>query len=214
MEISTITGPIATGYFHLAVIAASLVWTSAGVYRTRHNKTLDSNLKASRISKRYEFPSQIARTAALAFAVAAALGGEFDQWYTVALTGCAFLLGLTRLANNLEWRHIALHQVNLLVTASLLLLVADEVFPVLKLGSTYRPTSMVVGAIVCLLAATLAALVTPREWTPPAISFEILHRPADAGPSPEETCSWWTKFLSYGFLNALIWKGELSPPAC
>lgn len=209
--IGDITDAVATGYVHLAVLAVSLIWTASAVRSSWYHKPAASNFKASQISKRYEFPSQVARTAALAFTIAAALRGDFQQWYNVALVACALVLGLTRLANDLQWRHTALHQVNLLIGMSFLLLVASEVLPMLDLGSTYRPTDMAVGAIISLAAASVIALCTPREWAPPAVNFDLIQRPVDAGPSPEETCSWWTKFLSYGFLNSLVWKGSRRP---
>lgn len=205
--ISDITHAVATGYLHIAILALSLLWATVGVRRSRHNKPAASNFKASRIDKRYEFASQVARTTALAFTIAAAVTGDFQQWYNVTLVACALLLGLTRLANDLDWRHIALHQVNFLTTASLLLLVAGEVLPMLDLASDSRPTDAAFGAMVSLAAAVVVALCTPREWAPPSVNFELIQRPIDAEPSPEETCSWWTKFLSYGFLNPLVWKG-------
>lgn len=209
--ISDIAHAVATGYPQLVVLALSLIWTAAGVRRSWHYKPTASNFKASRISKRYEFPSQVVRGAALAFTIAAAAVGDFQQWYNAALVACAVVLSLTRLANDLQWRHTALHQVNLLIVASFLLLLAGQVLPMLDLSSTFRPTDMAVGAIISLAAATAIALCTPREWAPPPVSFDLIQRPEDAGPSPEETCSWWTKFLSYGFLNSLVWKGSRRP---
>lgn len=160
---------------------------------------------------RYEIPSQVARFIALAFIVAAALKGDSQQWYNVVIVGCAFALGLTRLANNLQWRHIALHQVNYLITVSLLLLVAGDLLPMLEIHSTYRPNVSVTGAIVSLTAATLIALWTPREWVPPPINFDLSQRSADAGPAPEEICSWWNLYLTYEWLTPLVWKGLLLP---
>jgi hypothetical protein len=78
----------------------------------------------------------------------------------------------------------------------------------LELHSTYRPGNVAIGAIASLAAANLVALCTPREWAPPAISFELIQRPAEAGPAPEETCSWWNAYLSYEWLTPLIWKGS------
>lgn len=192
---------------HIFILAISLVWTAASLSRSRHIRLAASNFKASRISKRYEFPSQVARIAALAFTVAAAVRGDSQQWFNVALIACAVLFGLTRLAHNLQWRHIALHQANFLIAASLLMFVAGEILPMMEIHSSYRPADLAVASMAFLVAACLIALWTPREWAPPAISFELTQRPVDAGPAPEEICSWWTKYLSYGFLTTLVWKG-------
>lgn len=198
-----------SGSFHIALLAVSLAWTAANVHSSRRVKT-DALPKASRISLRYELPSQIARSAALAFTIAAALRGDSQQWYTLMLLGYAFLLGLTRLANNLQWRHIALHQLNFLVSACLLLLVLGQLLPTVVIDTTYRLSAMTGGAIVSLFAATVIALWTPREWTPPPINFDLIQRPADAEPAPEESCSWGALYLTYEWLTPLVWTGKSS----
>lgn len=205
--IDDIAGAVKSAYFHAALLALSLAWAGASVHRSRQIPPDASHAKASQISFSYELPSQLARAAALAFTVVAAMRGDSDQWYNVVLLVYAFFLGLTRLANNLLWRHVALHQVNFLIGACLLVLALGELLPTLVIGSTHRPSALVVGAIVSLFAATLIALTTPREWTPPPINLDLPQRPADAGPAPEEVCSWWTLYLSYEWLTPLVWKG-------
>ncbi|KAF3767843.1 P-loop containing nucleoside triphosphate hydrolase protein [Cryphonectria parasitica EP155] len=166
-----------------------------------------SSSKAARIQKRYEIPAQVARITALACTIAAAVRGDAQQWHGALLVACAVILGLTRLANDPHWRHIALHQVNFLLVISLLLLATVEILPMLELRSAYRPAGVVTGAIISLAAAVLIASWTPREWNPPAVSFDLLQRTPDDGPAPEETCSYWTKFLTYEWLTPLVWKG-------
>lgn len=192
---------------HVALLALSLIWTGASLRHSRQGRTATALPKASQISFAYELPSQLARSAALAFTIVAAVRGQSSQWYNVLLLGYAFLLGLTRLANNLQWRHVALHQVNYLIGACLLMLVLGELLPTLVIASTYRPSAMVVGAIVSLVVAILVALWTPREWAPPPVSFHLIQRPADAGPAPEEVCSWWTLYWTFEWLTPLVWKG-------
>lgn len=195
-----------TGYLQFILLAISLIWLGASFYRSRSTELAHSS-KASKIRKRYELPSQIARSAALAFTVVAAVRGAPQLWPNVALTGVAVLLGLTRLTNNQNWRHLALHQVNFLNTVALLLLAAAQLLPMLEIASAHHPTDAVIGAIVSLGAAVSIALWTPREWAPPAASFEIAHRSVDAGPAPEETCSWGNLYLTFEWLTPLIWKG-------
>lgn len=201
---------ICTGYLHLAALAISLVWLAAAVQNSRHTKLAHFN-KAVRTLKRYELSSHIARCAALAFAILAAVRDASELWYTVALTGLAVLLGFTRITNNLKWRHIALHQVNFLNTVGLLLLAAAQLLPMLDLHTSYRPADAVVGALVSLGVTALIALWTPREWAPPAVDFDISRQSADAGPAPEETCSWGNLYLTFEWLTPLIWKGCRGP---
>ncbi|KUI68518.1 ATP-binding cassette transporter abc4 [Cytospora mali] len=205
--ITDVSNLVKTGYFHIAILVISLLWTIASVRASQRIKVAPPTIKASQISVGHEICSQITRAAALAFTIVSALRGETRQWFNAALIGCAFILGLTRLANDLRWRHTALHQVNFLVGMSLLLLAAGDLLPTLELHSSYRPSDMEIGAISSLAAANIIAICTPREWAPPAISFELIQREAGAGPAPEETCSWFNLYLTFEWLTPLIWKG-------
>lgn len=82
----------------------------------------------------------------------------------------------------------------------------------LVIGSTYRPTDMTISAIISLSAAVVIALITPREWAPPPVHFNLIQRPTDAGPAPEEISSWFDLYLSYAWLTPLVWKGTPSNP--
>lgn len=208
--ISALANFISTGYLHVASIAISVIWLAAAAHRSRHIKLVHSS-KAIRTLKRYELPSHVARCATLAFAILAAVRDAPELWYTVALTGLAVLLGLTRITNNLKWRHLALHQVNFLNFMSLLLLAAGQLLPILDLHTSYRPTDAVVETLVSMSVTGLIALCTPREWAPPAADLDISQRPADAGPAPEETCSWGNLYLTFEWLTPLIWKGCRGP---
>ncbi|KUI56827.1 ATP-binding cassette transporter abc1 [Cytospora mali] len=205
--ITDVSNLVKTGYLHIAILVISLLWTTASVCASQRIKVAPPTIKASQISVGHEIFSQITRAAALAFIIVAALRGEAQQWFNVTLVGCAFIIGLTRLANDLKWRHTALHQVNFLAGTSLLLLAAEELLPTLELHSSYRPGNMEIGAIASLAAANIIAICTPREWAPPAISFELIQREAGAGPAPEETCSWFDLYLTFEWLTPLIWKG-------
>ncbi|KAJ4390767.1 hypothetical protein N0V93_004365 [Gnomoniopsis smithogilvyi] len=199
-----------TGYLQYTSLVISILWLATAFYRSRKTELAHSS-KASRIRKRYELPSQITRSAALAFLIVAVVKGASQLWPNVILTGLAGLLGLTRLTNNLKWRHVALHQANFLNTVSFVLLVAAQLLPLLEIDTTYHLTDAVIGAIASLGAVLVIALCTPREWAPPAASFEIAHRSVDAGPAPEETCSWGNLYLTFEWLSPLIWKGCRRP---
>ncbi|ROW09469.1 hypothetical protein VMCG_02442 [Cytospora schulzeri] len=205
--ITDVTYIAKTGWLQVAFLVISLLWTIDSLRASRRIKVAPSSSKATQISVGFELCSQITRAVALAFIIVAAVEGDSKHWYNVALISCAFTYGLSRLFNDPKWRHTALHQVNFLLGTSLLLLAATEVLPMLELHSTYRPGNVEIGAIASLAAANLVALCTPREWAPPATSLELLQRTAEVGPTPEETCSWFTSYLSYEWLTPLIWKG-------
>jgi ABC-type multidrug transport system fused ATPase/permease subunit len=212
--IQTITDLATSGWLQVAVLVVSFLWTLASLRASTSIRLAPHHAKASQISVGYELCSQVTRACALACIVIAAVRGgsnNTQQWYTVALVAGAFVFGLTRLAGGLRWRHIALHQTNFLLGSSLLLLAAAEVLPLLEMHSTYRPPDMVVGALVSLTAANLVASITPREWAPSPVIFEVLDAPEKVAPAPEETCSWWTLYLTFEWLTPLIWKGCRRP---
>ncbi|KAJ9131796.1 ABC multidrug transporter [Pleurostoma richardsiae] len=51
------------------------------------------------------------------------------------------------------------------------------------------------------------AFTTPREWTPPRLSFGLAHR-EEAKASPEQTCSYFSYYVSYEWLTSIILKGS------
>lgn len=208
--IQAVTDFVDTGYLQFIFLAISLLWLAAAFYQSRNVERAHSS-KASKIRKRYELPSQITRSAALAFLVVAAVRGVPQLWPNAILTGVAVVLGLTRITKNLNWRHVALHQVNFLNTASFVLLVAAQLLPLLEIGTAYRPTDTIIGAIASLGASLLIALWTPREWAPPTANFEMAQRSVETGPAPEENCSWGNLYLTFEWLTPLIWKGSRRP---
>lgn len=208
--IEAVTTIIGKGYLQIVFLAISLAWLAAAFYSSRNTELAQPN-KAFRTSKGYELASQVARAATLAFTVLAAVRSAPELWYSVALIAVAVLLGLSRLTNNLKWRHIALHQVNLLNAVALLLLAAAQLLPMLNIHTTYRPARAVIAALASLGVTNLIALCTPREWAPSAASFDMSQRSPDAGPAPEETCSWANLYLTFEWLTPLIWKGCRGP---
>lgn len=201
---------VATGYLHVAFIAICLVWTITAIHRSGSVKIAPVSLKASRISKRYELPAQVIRAGALAYSIVTAVQATSQpwHWYNAVLVGFAVFFGLARLTSNTKRRHIALHQANFLVLVALLLLAIGELLPMAVLQSPYRSSNAAMGALAFLAASVLLAVCTPREWMPPAVSLDLFKRPADEGPAPEETCSWWTKYITYEWLTPVIWKGK------
>ncbi|KAG4441997.1 hypothetical protein IFR05_002523 [Cadophora sp. M221] len=53
----------------------------------------------------------------------------------------------------------------------------------------------------------LISAFTPQEWASPSVSLDLIHRDRNDGPSPEETCSYFSYYLSYGWITNVIFKG-------
>lgn len=151
-----------SGIIQLALIVALLLWVVGTTVRRETPEDAALRLRASRIRPGYEIAAQLAQAIAIAFLTTAAFHDP-AQWLNVVSVGFAFLLGLSRLSVSLKWRHTALHQVNAILTVSLILLLADYLLPHLKTGLDHELEPAKLGAVCALGAAVTVAAFTPRE---------------------------------------------------
>lgn len=186
------------------MLIISAIWVAVRVLRWPKTSRKSAS-KASSISWPYELLSQAARAASVVFAALAYFRGHAHGLNVIVLA-YGLLMGLVRLINNLEWRHVALHQVNFVYTSMLLILAAAQFLSCIQVGGECSHGSSLVGAIVALSAAFIIAFVTPREWLPPRAGRDV---PPSAlqEPAPEETCSWYNYYCSYEWMTPIIWKG-------
>lgn len=165
--------------------------------------------KASSIKWPYEVASQATRIASLVFLIVALVQGRVHLLNVVAVA-YAFVLGLLRpLSNDLAWRHLILHQVNYVLTATFFVLVAAQLLPCIQIDTDQCIADVgVIGFVSSLGASVVVALITPREWVPPTIKHEIPgYTEQNEEPAPEETCSWFNYYFTYEWLTPLVWKG-------
>ncbi|PTB70909.1 P-loop containing nucleoside triphosphate hydrolase protein [Trichoderma citrinoviride] len=167
-----------------------------------------SRSKASSIKWPYEVASQAARIASLVFLTVALVQGRVHLLNVLAVA-YAFVLGLIRpLSNDLIWRHLVLHQINYVVTATFFVLMAAQLLPCIQIDTDQCIRDVgVVGFMSSLGAAVVVALITPREWVPPTVKHEIPGYTEQNEPAPEETCSWFNYYFTYEWLTPLVWKG-------
>ncbi|KAK3368951.1 hypothetical protein B0T24DRAFT_345332 [Lasiosphaeria ovina] len=199
-----------SGHCQLVLVVVLLLWTAAELIRRSEPGAPAVKAKGHKLRLAFEIASQVSRGSALAFIIVAAWSST-RQWFNVATLGYAFFLGLLRIVLKNKWRHVALHQVNLLLLSSLVLLVVGHLLPSLVVGSGYTATKVELGAIGCSTTAVLVALLTPREWVPPPIETPIHQKVPEPVPSTQETCSWFENFFTYGWVTPLIWKGYRNP---
>ena len=129
------------------------------------------------------------------------------DWANVAILAYAFLLGLVRLVNDIEWRHVALHQVNFTLAGAWLIIVVGELIPAVDADADFGLNIMMICSVATLSAAVFVALVTPRDWMPPSLNLDFSEKTGAQKPSPEETCSWLEYYVTYEWLTPLLWKG-------
>ncbi|KAH7165601.1 P-loop containing nucleoside triphosphate hydrolase protein [Dactylonectria macrodidyma] len=187
------------------VLILSLSWITVRLVQLRR-EIFVHRLKASKIHWPFELLSQVARLASVSFLSIAYVEGR-AHLLNVIVPAYAFFLGLLRLVNDLQWRHVALHQVNFVFTAMLLLLVTAHSLPCIQIGSQCMRDASLIGAISVLTLTFVLAIMTPREWVPPKIDMDIPGCSPGDEPSPEESCSWLTYYCTYEWLTPTIWKG-------
>ncbi|KAH8166726.1 hypothetical protein CIB48_g1479 [Xylaria polymorpha] len=195
------------GYLQFTIVVVSFLLLVRYFLQRSYSKISHPETNTSIISLPYEICGQVFRAAALALMVVAAvqLGGK---WSNVTTLIYAFFLGLLRLFNDLEWRHIALHHVNFVLGSVLLVVVVGELLPYADLTYSLGDLSPVmIGSIATLAAAVLVAASTPRSWIPPSIHLDLSEKIPTREPSPEETCSWLGYYVTYEWLTPLLMRG-------
>ncbi|KAI0398846.1 ABC transporter [Xylaria palmicola] len=194
------------GYLQLTIVVASFLLLVRYFLKRPYARVSLPETNASGISLPFEICGQLFRAATLALTVVAAaqLGG---RWTNVAALAYAFALGLLRLLNNLEWRHVALHHVNFVLVTMLFVVAVGEVLPYVDVAYSRHLDPVTIGSVAALAAAVLVAASTPREWVPPSIDLDLSEKIPTREPSPEETCSWIGYYVTFEWLTPLLMKG-------
>ncbi|KAH7333107.1 P-loop containing nucleoside triphosphate hydrolase protein [Rhexocercosporidium sp. MPI-PUGE-AT-0058] len=159
-----------------------------------------------RLSIPYEICSQIARTATFIVATISA-SHHHSKWPTSLLFGYVFALGVFGLLFRTTWRRKLLrHADGLLIMSFVLILISDYLPSVLldSSASTEPPRVLLMSTLgLCVLVSAFI----PQEWASPSVSLDLIHRDRNDGPSPEETCSYFSYYVSYGWITNVIFKG-------
>lgn len=194
------------GYLQLTIVVASFLLILKHLIHRSYSKVSVPEGNASAISLPFELAGQLLRAAALALliVVSAKEGGKRTNVVALAY---AFVLGLSRLVNDVEWRHVALHHVNFVLAGSLFILAAEELLPFIDVHYARSLSPVLISAISALAASVFLALITPREWIPPSLDFDVSDKAPAQEPSPEETCSWLEYYVTYEWLTPLMLRG-------
>ncbi|KAK8051250.1 ATP-dependent bile acid permease, partial [Apiospora rasikravindrae] len=195
-----------TGYIQLALVVLSVLLVAKHLILRSVSRVTHPEGNASPISLPFELCSQALRASTLAFMVVAVIR-HGANWANAAILAYAFLLGLVRLVNDVEWRHAALHQVNFTLAGAWLVIVVGELIPSVDAGADFGLNTMMICSVATLSAAVFLALATPREWMAPSLNLAFSEKIGAKDPSPEETCSWLEYYVTYEWLTPLLWKG-------
>ncbi|KAI0132243.1 ABC transporter [Xylariales sp. AK1849] len=194
-----------TGYLQITITAVSTLLVARHWIRRSYATIKRPEGNASTFSLPAELCSQILRATALAFMIVAAVE-QGGKWANVTILAYAFVLGLLRLANDIEWRHVALHQVNLALFSAWVVIVVGELLPAINSHWNLVISPMMISSIATLSVALFVAFATRREWRPPSLDLGISEKVSQE-PSLEETCSWLEYYVTYEWLTPLMWRG-------
>ncbi|KAI1142406.1 ABC transporter [Hypoxylon sp. FL0543] len=194
------------GYLQLTIVVASFLVIVRHLLHRPYSKISRPEGNAHAVSLPFELSSQVLRASSLAFMIVAATQRE-TSWTDAVTLAYAFILGVLRLINDLEWRHVALHHVNFVLTGSLFILTIGELLPYIDADYTETMSPMMVCGLSTLAAAVFVALITRREWIPPSLDIDISEKIPPREPSPEETCSWLEYYVTYEWLTPLMLRG-------
>ncbi|KAI0022759.1 P-loop containing nucleoside triphosphate hydrolase protein [Xylariomycetidae sp. FL0641] len=194
------------GYLQVTIVVISFMLLLRYLLRRSYAAISRPEGSASKVSLPAELCSQALRAASLALMIVAATQ-EGRRWFDVTALAYAFLLGLLRLLNDLEWRHVALHHVNFVLFTLLLVVSAGELLPYIAADHQHHLSPPMLGSVATHAAAVLVAVATRREWVPPSVELGISEKTPAREPSPEETCSWLEFYVTYEWLTPLILKG-------
>ncbi|KAI0206477.1 ABC transporter [Astrocystis sublimbata] len=194
------------GYLQFTIVVTSFLLLVRYLLQRSYSKITLPETTASTISLPYEICGQVFRAATLALTIVSAvqLGGK---WSNVTALFYAFFLGLLRLYNDLEWRHVALHHVNFVLVTTLLVVAVGELLPYADATHSEYLSPVLIASIATLAAAVLIAGSTPREWVPPSIDLDLSEKIPTREPSPEETCSWIGYYVTFEWLTPLLMRG-------
>ncbi|KAI6081288.1 ABC multidrug transporter [Hypoxylon rubiginosum] len=157
----------------------------------------------------YDILQQVVRAALLSVAIVGCVKDGSSTaseacaiGYTLALD--AFRILVARSRNS---RSAVIHHVNLIVFIVGLITFIQLSPNILFIGTQTQASIWLYLKLAASILSLFVAFITPREWTPPRLSFELAHR-EQAAPSPEQTCSYFSYFVSYGWLTDIILKGS------
>ena len=142
------------------------------------------------------------------FAEMARQGQSIWPFAEASLLFYIVLLGIFKgLISNIGWRVHLLQHINLLQIGALLLVLLENLEPLILLRSSINLSTSTLCKLGFIASSVATTWVTPRVWYPDAASQELYHRILGDEPSLEEICSYFSYFISYSWLTGLVFRG-------
>jgi ABC-type multidrug transport system fused ATPase/permease subunit len=208
---------VAEGNFHLACIVLSLIFLSLRFLRTlatrRRREGLDVSGQTPRWATKsnstpyaFALPHVVASAAALSLSLKLAI--LKGAWKEAAALGYLFTLDILRFATrDGTWTSAIYHNTNAVAFAITLLGVVQLLLPLAVIGPNEYPLAIESAKLVCLVAVLFIAFISPRPLPEKEFVIEDGSLAGTDPVSPEQTSSWFSSYISYGWLTYLIFRG-------
>ncbi|XXH02739.1 hypothetical protein Hte_009124 [Hypoxylon texense] len=208
---------IATGHLYIACVALSLVFLLGSVVLSHgfHGRKLKSHASAdsSEGTRRLHTPLKYAITQVVIFAAALSLAVyttvKDGYWIQPLALGYILVLGVSQFVWKPSVVGVLLNRhVNWLAAAITFLESVRLLAPIAIIGTHSKPSVVECVKLICLVCALMAAFIAPRQLRMKETNLEnIASKDANEKLSPEETCSWFSYYISYEWLTYLTIRG-------
>lgn len=216
-RVASLSEFIGTGHLYFACVALSLIFllTSAISSRGFPNRGVKSHTSSdpsqricqSHTPLKYTIAQLVLFAAALSLTLYCAL--QSGRWAETFALGYLLLLGVSQFGwKSSTARSLLSRQVNLLAFMITFLEGVRLLLPVAIIGSLRRPSNIECIKLVCLVTGLMVAFVSPRQIRSKERNLESsVSDSINEKISPEETCSWFSYYVSYEWLTYLTVRG-------
>ena len=193
------------GNLHLATVLLSLL-SGIVIYSVQRRRTLcDAHSKSANEVRRSESAYIITRS--IAAAAAFSLSLHHSAWRESFALGYVFLLGLSQpMVKSQTAQTTIRHQVNVVTFIMTLLEAVELLLPLSVIGASVSSRIEMV-KLMPLAVAAMITFITPRRVRYKKSNVEDVVTSSEDDPSAEETCSWFSYYVSYDWLTYLILRG-------
>ncbi|KAI1764440.1 abc transporter [Hypoxylon sp. FL1150] len=204
---------IATGYLYIACVALSTVLLLVSIVLSHgfHGRKIKPD--PSQGARRTHTPLKYAATQVIVFAAALPLAlyiaSQDRYWMQPVALGYVLLLGFSQFI----WKPTATgvllsRHMNYLAAAITFLEIVRLLVPAAIIGSHHKPSVVECIELASLACGLMIAIIAPRQLRMKETNLEsAASESANEKASPEETCSWFSYYISYEWLTYLTIRG-------
>lgn len=208
---------VAEGNFHLACIVLSLTFLLARLLRAYVARRRRDGLEILGQTPKwatesnatpYAFALLHIGAAAAALSLSLELGIRKGVWKEAAALGYLFILDILRFATrDGKWRSAINRNVNAIAFAITWLEVVQLLLPLAVIGPREYPSTIESVKLFCLVSILFIASISPHPPPEREDAIEDANLSGTGPLSPEQTSSWFSSYISYGWLTYLIFRG-------